>query len=405
LIKLNKIYYKDPYIRSFKTELQHQGTDGQGNVFAVLKETAFYPTGGGQPHDLGTLNGVNVLDVEEVDGEIRHYLERELDISDSKISGDVDWNRRFDHMQQHAGQHILSAAFEELYGYKTVSFHLGKEILTIDLDTADMPEQYAEEAERLANTIILENRPIETKWVTAEEAAYFPLRKQLAVNEDIRLVIIPEYDYNGCGGTHPSSTGQVGSIKILEWERQKKKIRVQFVCGRRVLKQLHQKHRITKELSQLLNAPEQELPLAGKRLIETGKNLEKALEAAKEALLVYEAKVMASGAAAGESAKLINGIYQERSIQELQKLARLIAGQSENGAVILVNETEDKLQFVCARGQLSEINMKELAAALLNKINGKGGGSPQFAQGGGEKLMSGEMLLDQAVELAGQKVN
>ncbi|CAM3613415.1 serine-tRNA(Ala) deacylase AlaX [Aeromicrobium ponti] len=402
---MNKIYYKDPYIRSFKTELLHQGTDGQERVFAVLKETAFYPTGGGQPHDLGTLNGVNVLDVEEVDGEIRHYLERELDISDSKVSGDVDWNRRFDHMQQHAGQHILSAAFEELYGYKTVSFHLGKEILTIDLDTADLPERHTEEAERLANTIILENRPIETKWVTAEEAAHFPLRKQLSVNEDIRLVIIPEYDYNGCGGTHPSSTGQVGSIKILEWERQKKKIRVQFVCGRRVLKQLQQKHRITKELSKLLNAPEQELPLAGKRLIETGKDLEKALEAAKEALLAYEAKEMASSAAAGESKKLINGIYQERSIQELQKLAHLIAGQSDNAAVILVNETEDKLQFVCARGQLSEINMKELAAALLNKINGKGGGNPQFAQGGGEKLMSGEMLLEQAVEIAGQKVN
>ncbi|MBT2687683.1 alanyl-tRNA editing protein [Bacillus sp. ISL-47] len=402
---MNKIYYRDPYIQSFKTELQHQGTDGQGRIFVVLKETAFYPTGGGQPHDLGTLNGIKVLDVEEAEGEIRHYLEREMDGSVLEVSGEIEWERRFDHMQQHAGQHILSAALEELYGYKTVSFHLGKDLLTIDLDIASLPEQHAEEAEKLANTIILENRPIVTKWVTAEEAAHFPLRKQLSVNEDIRLVIIPEYDYNGCGGTHPSSTGQVGSIKILGWERQKKKIRLQFICGSRVLKQFQQRYRITKELSQLLNAPEQDLLMAGKRLINNGKDLEKELEEAKAALLVYEAKEMASDAAIAENGKLISGYYQERSIQELQKLARLIAGQSESAAVILVNETVEKLQFVCARGTLSEINMKDLSAALLNKINGKGGGNPHFAQGGGEKLMSGEELLEQALELAGQKIN
>ncbi|MEK3856662.1 alanyl-tRNA editing protein [Cytobacillus sp. FSL H8-0458] len=395
---MKKLYYEDPYIKTFETELVYQAADDRG-IYAVLKETAFYPTGGGQPHDEGTLNGIKVVDVEEAEGEIRHYLERELEPSISEISGKIDWNRRLDHMQQHAGQHILSAAFEELYGYKTVSFHLGKEILTIDLEISELPVGHAEEAERLANAIILENRPIEARWVSAEEASQFPLRKQLSVSEDIRLVIIPEFDYNGCGGTHPTSTGQVAGVKILDWERQKKKIRVQFICGSRILKQLQTKHEITGNLSQLLNAPEQDLPSAASRLIENGKDLEKQLEAAKEALLAYEAKEMFTGG----KEKCISKVFEGRSIQELQKLARLIASQTENADVILINETADKLQFVCARGADSESDMKSLSAELLQKINGKGGGNPQFAQGGGDKLMSGEDLLEYAMRLAGQK--
>lgn len=396
---MKKLYYEDPYIKTFETELVYQGADDKERVYAVLKESAFYPTGGGQPHDEGTLNNIKVVDVEEVEGEIRHYLEGELDSSTSGVSGEIDWKRRFDHMQQHAGQHILSAAFEELYGYKTVSFHLGRETLTIDLEISELPVQHAEEAERLANAIILENRPIESRWVSAEEASKFPLRKKLSVSEDIRLVIIPEFDYNGCGGTHPTSTGQVSGVKILDWERQKKKIRVQFVCGSRILTQLQTKHEITRSLSQLLNSPEKDLLSAASRLIENGKDLEKQLEEAKETLLAFEAKEMLT---AGEG-NSVSKVFEGRTIQELQKLARLIASQSENADVILINETADKLQFVCARGADSESDMKNLSAELLQRINGKGGGNPQFAQGGGEKLMSGEDLLQYALRLAGRK--
>lgn len=396
---MKKLYYEDPYIKTFETELVYQAADEKERVYAVLKETAFYPTGGGQPHDEGALNNIKVVDVEEVEGEIRHYLEGELDTSTTEVSGEIDWKRRFDHMQQHAGQHILSAAFEELYGYKTVSFHLGRETLTIDLEISELPAEHAEEAERLANAIILENRPIESKWVSAEEASKFPLRKKLSVSEDIRLVIIPEFDYNGCGGTHPTSTGQVSGVKILDWERQKKKIRVQFVCGSRILAQLQTKYEITRNLSQLLNAPEKELPSAASRLIENGKDLEKQLEEAKETLLAFEAKELYTA----EGGEYVSQVFKGRTIQELQKLARLIASQSENADVILINETADKLQFVCAKGADSESDMKSLSAELLQKINGKGGGNPQFAQGGGEKLMSGEDLLQYALRLAGQK--
>ena len=187
---------------------------------------------GGQPNDIGTLADQHVINVEEIDGEIRHYLEGPFLDTNKEIAGTIDWERRFDHMQQHTGQHLLSAAFDQLFEYRTIGFHLGAEIVTIDLETEVLTEHQVQRAEGLANQIILENRPIEVKWVTEEELSQYPLRKETKVKDDIRLVIIPDFDYNGCGGTHPKATGEVSSVKVLDWERQKKKVRVQFVCGK-----------------------------------------------------------------------------------------------------------------------------------------------------------------------------
>ncbi len=254
-----KLYYQDAYINTFTTSIEKQDKDELDQWYVVLKETAFYPTGGGQPSDLGTLNNTKVKNVEEIDGEIRHYIEAPFNDEALEIIGKIEWERRFDHMQQHAGQHILSAAFEETFQYKTISFHLGKETLTIDLEVNGLTENEALQAEEAANRIIQENRPIETKWVTKDEAGQYPLRKQPSVSEDIRLVIIPDFDYNGCGGTHPRSTGEVGAIKILDWEKHRGHIRLQFVCGNRVLTQLHTKQAIVKSLTSLLQAPEPEI--------------------------------------------------------------------------------------------------------------------------------------------------
>ncbi|MBU8879923.1 alanyl-tRNA editing protein [Bacillus sp. FJAT-29790] len=398
----NKLYYKDSYIKSFSANLLRQDKDEQGKWYAVLEETAFYPTGGGQPHDTGILNGVKVIEVEEVEGEIRHYLEEP--VKESLILGEVDWDRRFDHMQQHAGQHILSAAFEELFGFTTVSFHLGKELITIDLDIEELTEQQAQKVEELANQIIMENRPIDTIWVTANELSEYPLRKQPSVTEDIRLVIIPEFDYNGCGGTHPYTTAEVGAIKILDWERQRKRIRIHFVCGSRVLAQLHQKQNAIKKLSQLLNAPEQDLDTAAKRLIDNGRELEKSLEDLREELIGYEAIELLEKAVPSDRGKIVGKVFQNRSVQELQKLARTITNQSEEVIVFLVNEADEKLQFVCSRGTIPTISMKQITGALLPLINGKGGGSDLFSQGGGEALLTGEQLLLQALELTKQEI-
>ncbi|MGJ7920162.1 alanyl-tRNA editing protein [Neobacillus sp. LXY-4] len=394
----HKLYYQDPYIQSFLANLTKQAQDENGNWYVVLDQTAFYPTGGGQPFDTGTIQQINVVNVEEIEGEIRHYLESPLPNQNDKIQGTIDWTRRFDHMQQHAGQHILSAAFEELFDFQTVSFHLGSELLTIDLDTEELSEEQASKVEERANQIILENRPIQPTWVSPEEAGQYPLRKQLSVSEDIRLVIIPDFDYNGCGGTHPHSTGQVGSIKIVDWERQRKKIRVQFVCGNRVRTQLAEKHKVLKSLSPLLNAPESEMAAAVKKILDSLKETDKALEEAQEALLKFEAAELLQHKTVIKNKQIIGAVFENRSIQELQKLGRMLVSQSNEIIVILVSQTDQRLQLVCARGENAGGNMKQLIASLLQAINGKGGGNETFAQGGGEAVLSGEQLLNRALE-------
>jgi alanyl-tRNA synthetase len=384
----DRLYYVDPYCKSFTARIIKKAQDTDGNFYVVLDNTAFYPTGGGQPHDTGTLNGIAVLNVEEVDGEIRHAVAESLD-SVIEVEGVINWERRFDHMQQHAGQHILSAAFVELFGLPTVSFHLGKEIVSIDLDIDDVSPEQLNTVEKLANDIILENRQIEIKWVTEDELHHYPLRKQLAVTDEIRLVIIPNFDYNGCGGTHPSSTGQVRALKILSTEKQRGKVRVHFVCGGRVLQQLKRKNYELAESSRLLSVPNDGVANAVQKLLETNHSLEKSLADAQEALLAFEAKALLSKQEHG----IVKALFTDRTVQQLQKLARLLVVETDDIMVLLVAENEDRLQFVAARGASIEISMKHVSSAALFLINGKGGGNDMFVQGGGERSVSAEQLL------------
>jgi len=304
------------------------------------------------------------------------------------VQGQINWQRRFDHMQQHAGQHILTAAFVELFNIQTVSFHLGSEQVTIDLAVDTISEEQLLEAEALANDIILENRPIETKWITENELENYNLRKDIAVTGDIRLVIIPNFDYNGCGGTHPTSTGQVSAIKILGTEKMKGNIRVSFVCGQRVLKELAMRKKVLADVARQLSVPEADAAAALAKVLSAQKNTEKALVHAKEELLQFEAKALIS-----TNDHMIAAAFSQRTMQELQKLARMIVTERADAIVLLVTENEDKLQFVASRGTAAERSMKDIATKALPLINGKGGGNDQMVQGGGEHIISTEQLL------------
>lgn len=382
-----KLYYDNAYESTFEAMV----TKNEGD-YIVLNETAFYPTGGGQPFDTGFLNGKLVTNVEEIDGEIRHYLNGSIPIG-TKVEGQLDWERRFDHMQQHAGQHILTAAFVELFDYQTISFHLGSEKVTIDLDVENVSPLELQEVEKLANQIILEHRGIVTKWITKEEVSQYPLRKDLSVEENIRLVIIPEFDYNGCGGTHPRNTSEVQAIKILGTERQKKKTRVEFVCGNRVLKQLQEKTAAVSKLTGLLNAPQSELEKAAIRLIDRNKTLEKELKINQDTILRYEANDLVKETVQISRQKVVKSVFQDKSLQELQTLAKYVLAKEPEVNVILVSTLNERLQFVCQREQ-SSINMKNLSQSVLPAINGKGGGNEKQAQGGGEaKTITPEALL------------
>lgn len=396
-----KLYYQDVLQKEFTAQGLYQKRDEEGNWYVVLSQTAFYPTGGGQPHDTGTLNGVMVTNVEDIDGEIRHYIEKRLEQL-GLINGIIDWDRRFDHMQQHSGQHILTAAFFELFGFETVSFHLGQETATIDITTNALTEDILHRVEQRANEIILENRPIETKWVTNEEALQYKLRKKLSVTENIRLVIIPDFDYNGCGGTHPTSTGQVSLLKILDWEKQKDKARVRFICGNRVIKHLHFKHSTTTELSRLLSVPEEELPNATNKMLETNKTLGKTIDGLREDLLQYEASELITSLEVSDGEKIVTKLFQNRTIQELQKLARILTTQVEKISVFFVTENGEQLQFVCLRDKDASINMKRVVQQILPLIEGKGGGNETAAQGGGKAVISGNDLLKRIKSFVGE---
>lgn len=380
------LYYQDAMISEFHANVVKTGSDENG-YYIVLDNTAFYPTGGGQPHDTGWIQDIEISNVEKVEEEIRHYTTNDATDISGEIFAKLNWARRFDHMQQHTGQHILTAAFVELFEFATTSFHLGTELVTIDLNVGEITEAQLAAAEKRANEIILENRTIETKWVTKDELASYNLRKDVQVDEDIRLVIIPDYDYNGCGGTHPTSTGQVGLLKILATEKMKQQIRVHFVCGNRVLDQLAMRKTVLADVARQLSAPEEQAAEAMRKFAATTKQTEKNLKDAQDALLQFEAKELA-----GE--KISARTFENRSIQDLQKLARFITEQNDQAIALLVASNEDKLQFVAARGKAQATSMKAISTAVLPMINGKGGGNDTLVQGGGEKLLTAEALLE-----------
>jgi len=388
-------YYQDVMMQQFSAQVVRTGIE-ETRPYIVLSNTAFYPTGGGQPCDTGSINEFPVVDVEKVEDEIRHYVEGNIDNLTGAVTGHIDWARRFDHMQQHCGQHILTAAFVELFDVSTVSFHLGSELVTIDLATAQVTDEQLTQAERRANEIILENRPIETKWITKDELVNYPLRKDVSVDEDIRLVIIPDYDYNGCGGTHPTSTGQVSSIKIMSTEKMKKNTRIHFVCGNRVLKQLAMRKHVLSDVARQLSVPEEAASDALRKVIHDVKATEKALEDAQNQLLEYEAKELV---AASSKTGIVAASFENRTVQALQKLGRAIVSQIDEGICLLVAENEDKLQFIAARGNRAEKSMKDISGAILPLINGKGGGNDAFVQGGGEKCISAGQLLEEMKKL------
>lgn len=383
----NLLYYKDAMTREFTANVVRTAVEADGRAFIVLSNTAFYPTGGGQPHDTGWIQDIEIINVEKVYDEIRHYTKADVSTLAGEVSGKLNWARRFDHMQQHTGQHILTAAFVELFDLPTVSFHLGSELVTIDLNVSDVTDEQLAMAEKRANDIILENRPIETKWITADELATYNLRKDVAVEEDIRLVIIPDYDYNGCGGIHPTSTGQVSLLKIMGTEKMKQNIRIHFVCGQRVLAQLAMRKNVLTDVARQLSVPEEQSADALRKFATTAKTADKSLAEAQDKLLEFEAKELATQ-------NVAVAVYENRSIQQLQKLGRFITQTNVDAVALLVADNDDKLQFIAARGANVELSMKTISSAVLPLVNGKGGGNDALVQGGGEKLIPAEQLLE-----------
>ncbi|MDR4983766.1 MULTISPECIES: DHHA1 domain-containing protein [Bacillus cereus group] len=390
-----KLYYTDAYKKDFTTKVIKQDYDKDGNLYVVLNETAFYPTGGGQPHDTGTLNGIALFGVEEVDEEIRHFIAEQLHTEE--VEGKINWERRFDHMQQHTAQHILSAAFWDHFNIPTIGFHLGKETVTIDLETESLHAETVEKAVQIANKIVFENHPILIKWMNLEEAKTLPLRKEPTLTENIRVVIIENFDYNGCGGTHPRHTGEVGPIQVLSWERNKGGIRLTFIAGWRTLKLMGQQQQIMKDISKQLNSSETDIPAKVAQLLTSQKENEKAIQTMTEQLLFAEANELLQQPTEIHAGTLISKVFTTRSMQEIAKLSAIITEQQEHTITYFVIENEDKLQCILACGKTVTLDMNALLKDALPAIEGKGGGNKKSARGGGKAIMSGDEFLNQLV--------
>ncbi|WP_179863676.1 alanyl-tRNA editing protein [Bacillus toyonensis] len=390
-----KLYYIDAYTKDFTTKIIKQDYDKEDNLYVVLNETAFYPTGGGQPYDTGTLNGTLVTNVAEVNGEIRHFIAEQLETAE--VEGKINWERRFDHMQQHAAQHILSAAFWDHFNIPTIGFHLGKETVTIDLETENLPAETIEKAVQIANNIVFENHPIRIQWMNLEEAKTLPLRKEPTLTENIRVVIIENFDYNGCGGTHPRRTGEVGLIQVLNWERNKGGIRLTFIAGWRTLKLMGQQQQIMKDVSKQLNSSETDIPAKVAQLLISQKENEKAIQTMNEKLLFAEANELLQQPAEIHAGFLISKVFTNRSMQEVAKLSAIIIEQQEHAITYFVIENDDKLQCILACGKTVTLDMNALLKDALPAIEGKGGGNKKSARGGGKAIMSGDEFLHQLI--------
>ena len=390
-----KVYYIDAYTKDFTTKIIKQDYDKEDNLYVVLNETAFYPTGGGQPYDTGTLNGTLVTNVEEVNGEIRHFIAEQLETAE--VEGKINWERRFDHMQQHAAQHILSASFWDHFNIPTIGFHLGRETVTIDLETENLHTETVEKAVQIANNIVFENHPIHIEWMDLEEAKTLPLRKEPNMTENIRVVMIENFDYNGCGGTHPKRTGEVGPIQVLSWERNKGGIRLTFIAGWRTLKLIGQQQQIMKDVSKQLNSSESDIPAKVAQLLTSQKENEKTIQTMNEKLLYAEANELLQQPAEIHASILISKVFTNRSMQEISKLSAIITEQQEHAITYFIIENEDKLQCILACGKTVTLDMNALLKDALPAIEGKGGGNKKSARGGGKAIMTGDEFLNQLV--------
>ena len=278
-----RLYYTDSMLRSFDATVV--SCDRRADrIEVVLDRTTFYPTSGGQPFDTGTLGPARVLDVvDREDGEIAHIVSEPLAIG-QRVAGEVDWPRRFDHMQQHTGQHILSAAFDRVFGVRTVSFHLGSETSTIDLATEVTPTELAA-AETAASRVVWDDRPVTVRFATADEALELPLRKESSRSGELRLVDVSAFDLSACGGTHVPRTGMIGVIAVSGWERFKGGTRVAFVCGGRALRSHGRLRDLMSGAARLASAAPEDLPSAIERLQAENKAASKAVHRLEEELV------------------------------------------------------------------------------------------------------------------------
>jgi alanyl-tRNA synthetase len=398
LLTSERLYYSDSFLKSFTGAVtgvrELSGSQGDSVWQLSLDRTAFYPTSGGQPFDTGMLRtilpGGAALEIpveqveEDEQGVVWHFVRKQLPAV-AHVEGQINWERRFDHMQQHTGQHLLSAVFQRELQAATVSFHLGEKTSTIDLTGAPPAHHSLERVERIANEIIGEDRPVNTLYVSRDEAeamlATGELRKLPDRQGSIRLIDIADCDRNACGGTHVRSTGQIGGLQVRGVEKVSRGARVEFICGLRAIRAARSDAAILNETATLLSIGVTDLPAAVGRLLADGKSGAKERQRLREELAVYQAARLAAEVPLDHGLRLVVRKWKDRDRDYVRMLASRTAAAAPSTSVIFCAKEADPVRVFVARSSDLNFDCGRMLREAPARLGLRGGGSADLAQG------------------------
>ncbi len=398
-----RLYYEEAYRTRFTAQVTERLTH-QGRPAVRLDSSAFYPTSGGQPHDTGSLNGTAVVNVQVgEDGAVLHVLADALPEETVNVDGEISWPRRYDHMQQHSGQHLLSQVFYRRMGLETVSVHFGDVLNTVDLDGPPLSASQMVAVETAANEIVWQNRPIRAYWVNEDERERVPLRRAPTVQGMTRIVEIDKFDWSACGGTHVRRAGEIGLISLVRIEKHRGRSRVHFVCGRRALADAAARRGLLAETAGLLDSGVHDVPELVAKQQEALRGAEREVKALREGLVEYQARELLAEAEAAGGVRLVVREAADSEPAAMQRLAHALVDGP--GVVALLGCARGgKGTVVFARSKDCSVHVGNLLRDTLREFGGGGGGRPDFAQGGGvaeEKLAD---VLDAAAEIVRREV-
>lgn len=373
-----RIYYSDSHARAFDATVE--ACASVGNHFEVrLDRTAFYPTSGGQPFDTGRIGDATVIDVVDRDDEgIVHVVTTRLEPG-ARVRGEIDWDRRRDHMEQHTGQHVLSAAFDAVCHASTVGFHMGSDFSTIDLAREVSASEIAA-AEAAANAVVRENRAVDVRIVAADDAANLQLRRQSTRSGPLRVVEISGFDRSACGGTHVAQTGEVGMIAAVAWERMRAGTRLTFVCGGRALTALQRMRDTTADAARQLGVAPADLAAHVTRIQEASRESERHVRRLQDELVAFRTLAWRQGAETIGEYRVVLGEDPEQDATVLKSIAQALV--TETGLVVVLVGGGSPVPIVAARSSGIGFDAGAFVKAATASLGGRGGGRPELAQGG-----------------------
>ncbi len=395
--RTERLYYSDSHLIEFEARVIDKTERVSGWTAVTVDRTAFYPTGGGQPSDTGTLDGLRVVECidDELEG-VLHMIQGRAPEVGATVIGRVDWPRRLDHIQQHTGQHILSQAFVTLFNAPTRGFRVLDQVCEIDVELMNPTDAAIDRAVELANNVIWEDRTININTVTPEEASSLPLRKEPAREGALRVIDIEGFDLTPCGGTHAFRTGEVGMIAVRSWERAKGLTRIEFLAGGRALADYRRANKTARAVAGLFSATREDAAKLTARMLTENKELHRRVRALEEIAVRVEADdLIAAASPNAAGTRVIAQVLDHRDAESLKHLALALISQPQTIA-LLGSRDREAARLVFAKSADAEGDMNALMREACATLDGRGGGKPDLAQGGGKNLEK----LDEAIDTA-----